>query len=63
MISLRDKKDWIMEKEEELSMKLYKVSFLALCSSLQGVVRRWAERDYNDTLADYAESRCKDDSK
>ncbi len=54
--SIKDKEAWILEKEEELSVKLYKVSFLALCSSLQALVYRWAERDYNDTLADYAES-------
>ena len=50
--SIKDKEAWILEKEEELSVKLYKVSFLALCSSLQALGYRWAERDYNETLAD-----------
>ena len=61
MISLKDKEGWILEREEEFSENLYGVSFSALGKTLQALVYRWAERDYNDTLADYAESRCGND--
>ena len=52
--SIKDKEAWILEREEEFSENLYGVSFPALGKTLQALVYRWAERDYNDTLADYA---------
>ncbi len=60
--SIKDKEAWILGKEEEIAQKLYKMEAIYLPKELQAVVFRMAERDYNDTLADCAESRCKDET-
>ena len=55
--SIRDKEAWILEKEGEIAKLAYMRPFVDLPEEAQAHVRRVAEFEYTDTMADYAESR------
>ena len=54
--SIKDREAWVMEREEEIAVRLYKLPFLDLPEELQGVAHRWAEYAYHDTFLAYSES-------
>jgi len=50
--SIKDREGWITEKAEEIAEDLY-----CLGKDIETIAHRWAEQEYDDALADYAESR------
>ena len=54
--NIRDYKDWMQERAEELAELLFHQDFHSLCPALQDRAYKAAQSDYHEALADRVDS-------
>ncbi|KKL08498.1 hypothetical protein LCGC14_2575270 [marine sediment metagenome] len=54
--NIRDYKDWMQERAEELAELLYHQDFHSLCFALQDRAYKAAQSDYHEALAERVDS-------
>ncbi len=54
--NIRDYKDWMQERAEELAESLFHQDFYSLCPALQDRAYKAAQSDYHEALAERIDS-------